>query len=185
MLCFLYSVAVYYCCQTTDGGGQPFPCLSYQSQPHWNIWVVILCTILPQEKEQYELHQNGGLVCLDVFLQILLRLRAQKSWEPKPRMIVVEMVEKVIETPETGLCWSRRTYSILVNESLSFQLLGIRSFALQLELGTQTSCHCRLDFAGSANVPCSLGHRVGSLSCHRSWYLNCLPISSHRVLLMN
>lgn len=32
-----------------------------------------------QEKEQYELHQNGGLVCLDAFLDVLLRQAENQS----------------------------------------------------------------------------------------------------------
>lgn len=37
---------------------------------------------------------------------------------------------------------------------LFLPVLGIRSPALQLELGAHTSCRCRVDFAASANVPC-------------------------------
>lgn len=43
------------------------------------MWAVLVHLFLLQDVEEYEWHQNGGSVSLDVFLQILLRLRAQES----------------------------------------------------------------------------------------------------------
>lgn len=159
MLCFfLYGVAVYYCCQTKNkwrkltislslllipatlkGSGCA---LAHSSSPGegavWvaSEWWVSLLGCFPTNFAQAE--SSGKL-----------RTKAKDDcsgdgWKSQKLLVA-------------GLCWSRRTYSILVNESHPFHFLEIRSSALQLELGAHTSCHCRLDFAGNANVPC---HRV-------------------------
>lgn len=53
---------------------------------------------------------------------------------PKAKDIVVRIVEKAIENPEAGLYWSRRTYSILVNERL-FPIAGDQELCPSVRAG--------------------------------------------------